>query len=425
MKADSKPPDQTQECKLSKTYEDNKHQTDKSPKETFSTTYTNTIIDQSLPQVKKEVPLTVSVYSIISSFTKSCSKYNFLITEQTPSSCTAYNTKTCSFRSLITCCIGKKVKLNITSIRLIITSNTSTTSRVVFVKGQQGDLNLLNKVINHFVSSLEVDVIKYCKMQYQKVIEEDEEELAVTCKNESYSYYQFYKILSCEAYTLGKSITEFCESFNSQYRNPVESACLLPQPLLSIQGVVERTIDSLFCNYNYGKKNTEKVMIYCRPAVEKYIYTKLISGLMNIYKAKFEREDREIEEEKERFRDWKVEDVFGFFHIPDKLMVDDGKIYVLPAEVLAKINEFVTPAEKVNCILNFEASLKSEIVASWKGAGIDEESCILIEIYCILISPVKNIRAEIGLLTDYLRDKTEEEKLSVFNIEKALSFLRR
>jgi hypothetical protein len=125
---------------------------------------------------------------------------------------------------------------------------------------------------------------------------------------------------------------------------------------LSIQGVVESTIDSLFCNYNYGKKNTEKVMIYCRPAVEKYIYTKLISGLMNIYKAKFEREDREIEEEKERFRDWKVEDVFGFFHIPDKLMVDDGKIYVLPAEVLAKINEFVTPAEKVNCILNFEAA---------------------------------------------------------------------
>ena len=424
MKSDSKPLDQAQERKLSNNCEEKKCRTDTSSKDIFSTTYTNTVIDQCLPQVKKEVPLTVSVYSIISSFTKSCSKYKFLITEQTPSSCTAYNTKTFSLQSLITCCIGKKVRLSISSIRIIISSNASTTSRIVFVKGQQGDLDLINKLITHFLSSLEVDVIKYCKMQYQKVIEEDEE-LAITCKNESFSYYQFYKILSCEAYTLGKSICEFCESFNSQYRNPAESAYLIPQPLLSIQGIVESTIDSLFCHYNYGKKTTEKVMIYCRPAVEKYIYTKLISNLMNIYKAKFEKGDKEIEQEKERFREWKVEDIFEYFHIPDKLLVENAKIYVLPAEVLAKINEFVTPAEKVNCILNFEASLKSEIVASWKGAGIDEESCVLIEIYCILISPVKNIRSEIGLLSDYLSDKTEEEKLSVFNIEKALSFLSR
>ena len=422
MKSGSTTPDLSQRGKPS---EEKKHLNLKNSDEVFSSAYSNTIIDQSLPQVKKEVPLTVSVYSITSSFTKSCSKYNFLITEQTPSSCTAYYTKTCSFRSLITCCLGKKVKLNITSIRLILSSNTSTASRVVFVKGQQGDSNLLNKVINHFVSSLEVDVVKYCKMQYQKVIEEEEEELAITCKNESYSYYQFYKILSCEAYTLGKSISEFCESFNSQYRNPVESAYLVPQPLLSIQGMVESTIDSLFCHYNYGKKNTEKVMIYCRPAVEKYIYTKLIANLMDIYIAKFEKQDKLIEEEKERFRGWKVEEVFKYFHIPDKLLMENAKIYVEPAECLAKINEFITPAEKVNCILNFEASLKSEIVASWKGADIDEESCIMIEIYCILISPVKNIRAEVGLLSDYLRDKTEEEKLSVFNVEKALSYITR
>jgi hypothetical protein len=262
-------------------------------------------------------------------------------------------------------------------------------------------------------------------MQYQKVIEEEEEELAITCKNESYSYYQFYKILSCEAYSLGKSINDFCESFNSQYRNPDESALLVPQPLLSIQGMVESTIDALFCHYNYGKKNTEKVMQYCRPAVEKYLYTKLHLNLTGIYQARFREEDKEIEIQREKFKNFKVEEVFEFFKIPEKLLIEGGSVFVEPSEYLAKINELITPAEKVSCILNFEGSVKSEIVGHWKGQEVDDESCVLIEVYCVIISSVKNIRAEVGMLSDYLRDKTEDEKLSVFNIEKALSYLTR
>lgn len=392
-----------------------------------TTTYSNTIGDSVLPNVKKEVPMTVSVYSIISVFTKSCQKFKFLVTEQTPSACTAYHTKTCSLQSVFMCCLGKKSKVKISSIRLILSCNTRAASRIVYVKGQQGDIYLLNKLIMHFLSGLDVEILKFCDSHYQKVIEEEDEELAITCKNESYSYYQFYKILSCEAYTLGKSITQFCEAFNSQYRNPVESSYLVPQPLLSIQSTVESTIESLFSHYNYGKKNTEKVMIYCRPAVEKYIYTKLHNNLMSIYIAKYKEEDLIIEEKKLNMKKVKPVDILKSLNVPEKFWIGDNpKPYEEAAECLVKINEFVTPAEKLNCVLNFEAILKSEVVGFWKGQEeLDEECCILIEIYCIIITEAKNIRAEVGLLSDYLRDKTDDEKLSVFTMEKALSYLIR
>lgn len=390
-------------------------------------TCTKSSTDNLLPSIKKEVPMTVSVYTIIGAFTKACKKFKFLVTEQTPSACTAYHTKTCSFKSIFLCCLGKKSKITISSVRLILSCNTRAASRIVFLKGQQGDVSLLNKVILNFSSALEVEMLKYCGLQYQKVIEEDDEELAVTCKNESYSYYQFYKILSCEAYTLGKSITEFCESFNSQYRNANESANLIPQPLLSIQSIVESTIESLFSHYNYGKKNTEKVMVYCRPAVEKYIYTKLYSNLMNIYIAKYQEEDLIIEKKRLGLKDLKPEEILKKFNVPDKYCISDcEKPYEAATEYLLKLSEFVTPAEKLNCVLNFEAVLKSEVVEFWKGQEeLDDDCCILIEIYCIVISDAQHLRAEVGLLSDYLRDKTDDEKLSVFKIEKALSYLIR
>ena len=393
----------------------------------FTTTYSNTITDSVLPNVKKEVPMTISVYSIISVFTKSCQKFKFLVTEQTPSACTAYHTKTCSLKSVFLFCLGKKSRMEISSIRLILSCNSRAASRIVYVKGQQGSISLLNKLIMHFLAGLDVEILRFCGLQYQKVVEEDEEELAVTCKNESYSYYQFYKILSCEAYTLGKSITEFCEAFNSQYRNPSESSYLIPQPLLSIQSIVESTIESLFSHYNYGKKNTEKVMIYCRPAVEKYIYTKLHSNLISMYIAKYKDEDLMIQEKRALMNKMEPLEKLKALNIPEKFWTTENpRPYEEASGYLVKLNEFETPAEKLNCILNFESILKSEVVGFWKGQEeLDEESCALIEIYCILTTEAKNLRAEVGLLSDYLRDKTDDEKLSVFTIEKAISYLIR
>jgi hypothetical protein len=43
----------------------------------------------------------------------------------------------------------------------------------------------------------------------------DDDELVLTCKNESTSYYQFYKILNDESYTLGSRLTAFMTEFTT------------------------------------------------------------------------------------------------------------------------------------------------------------------------------------------------------------------
>lgn len=61
--------------------------------------------------------------------------------------------------------------------------------------------------------------------------EEDEEGSQVKSNLESYSIYHFNKILSSDAYTLGKKVSDFIKDFLMNYRNVEESSELLPQPV--------------------------------------------------------------------------------------------------------------------------------------------------------------------------------------------------
>ena len=254
---------------------------------TYDITSRPTIHDKILPYFKREISFSISSSSIINTFIRSCKKANFIISEQTPTTCTVFYTQRCSFKSIISCCLGKRTKLKISSIRLDIENDFRSHMRTIYAKGLLGNAQIIERLFKNFQRNLESEIQKYENSNYQKIIEEEEEPV-VTCKNENYSYYELYKILSSESYSLGKSINDFCNVFTSQYRNPSESSQLLPQPLNSIQSTIESTVETLFTHYNYGKKNTEKVMIYCRPAVEKYIFTKLHNHLIMIYKAKYE-----------------------------------------------------------------------------------------------------------------------------------------
>lgn len=392
---------------------------------TYSNTSRTTLSESSMPFYKRELPYCLSVYSIISLYTKSCEKYSFLITEQTPTACTAYHTQKCSIKALVSCCLGKKTKLKVTGIRLIISNNSRLQCRIAFIKGLYGSLELINKVIEYFAKATDGEMKNSEALKYQQVIEEEEEELAITCKNESYSYYQFYKILSCEAYTLGKSVSEFCESFCNQYRNHVESAQLLPQPLISIQSTIESTIEALFSHYNYGKKSTEKVMVYCRPAVEKYIYTKLHSHLIEIYKVKYELEDKLIDAKRGQIQGLTTHEIMKFANLNEQFFLpDEEKPYEEAITQISKLNECMTPTEKLNCFMNFESAIKSCVVQYWKGqAELDSENAMHVAIYVVLISEVKYVMAEAAVVADYLLDKSEDEKYVIENFQKALRYL--
>lgn len=55
----------------------------------------------------------------------------------------------------------------------------------------------------------------------------------------------------------------------------------------SVKTVIEDTVTTLFSHFNFGKSNTEKMMVYCRPAVEKFLFTRLYPTLISLYEAKY------------------------------------------------------------------------------------------------------------------------------------------
>jgi hypothetical protein len=91
--------------------------------------------------------------------------------------------------------------------------------------------------------------------------------------------------LSDESYTLGSTLASFLHEFGTKYDSE-HAADLLPRPLEEIKQVIETTVDALFSHYNFGKSNSEKMMPYCRPAVEKFVFSKLHSNIFPIYQTK-------------------------------------------------------------------------------------------------------------------------------------------
>jgi hypothetical protein len=94
--------------------------------------------------------------------------------------------------------------------------------------------------------------------------------------------------LSNTGYSLGKGLAEFVSSFLSQYRNPSETAKLLPQPLDSIRYQVDETIQQLFFDFNAGSNQHSYALYNIRDVVESFLFGKLNLHILAIYESAFE-----------------------------------------------------------------------------------------------------------------------------------------
>lgn len=171
------------------------------------------------------------------------------------------------------------------TIRLAIGVNESRCYRTVLVKGLTGDPKTCLPVLKLFQKNIEKTLIAHATPEIDTGgprAAPPEEDFTLTCKNEATSYYQFHKILSDDSYTLGRSLSEFITEFQSRY-DPQSASSLLPRPLHEIKSICESTVDSLFSHYNFGKSNAEKTMQYCRPAVEKFVFSKMYPLIFPIY----------------------------------------------------------------------------------------------------------------------------------------------
>ncbi|CAG9331726.1 unnamed protein product [Blepharisma stoltei] len=380
-----------------------------------------------LPYIKIELPLQQSHASILNLLTKISSKKGFEVTERSPSAITAIHTPNNRFQKFLCCWWFKESSNEETSIvRILICMDERRNKRILVAKGMSGE----EKPVSRLLNSIEKSIDKFLRTPqkqnetYNKIEFDEEEESTMTCKNESSSYCLFHKILSSESYTLGKSLSQFIDSFKSQYRNPNESALLLPQPIESIKLQVEETVDSLFSHYNYGRSSTEKIMIYCRPSVEKYIYSKLMPHLLDIYNVKTEEFESKLQNTRRECEGVSDSSIMERLDIPTKLRMEDEKEpYSEAILLLNKLHHFGTPIEKLNCLLSIIESMKTEVVDYWKGeVEMEYTDEIKVLKFLAIKSDSIDLMGQIHMLIDYVGTRFDNEKRILLNFEEALRF---
>ncbi|CAG9312208.1 unnamed protein product [Blepharisma stoltei] len=380
----------------------------------------------SLPQIKIELPISHSHASLFNLLTKISSKKGFEVTERSPNSIIAVHTPNNKFQKYL-CCWWLKEKSHeeASIVRMLILMDERKNKRILLIQGMVGTEKPISKLLNGIEKSIEKFLSSpQCNETYNKIEYEEEEESTMTCKNESSSYCLFHKILSSESYTLGRSLSQFIESFKSQYRNPKESVLLLPQPIESIKLQVEETVDSLFSHYNYGRSSTEKIMVYCRPSVEKYIYSKLMSHLLEIYNIKTEKLEEKLQDVRRECEGLGDSAIMERLDIPPKLRLDDGKEpYAEAILMLNKLYNLGTPIEKINCLLEIIESIKTEVVDYWKGeVEMENSDEIKVLKYLAIKSNSDDIIGQVHMLIDYVGSKFDNEKHTLLNFEEALHF---
>ena len=91
-------------------------------------------------------------------------------------------------------------------------------------------------------------------------------------------------------------------------------------------GLVNETVHAFHSEYNLGKETAKGLMPYCRPAVEKYVFSKLYDKLFAMYAIKNEDEDRLFVERSSVIKRMKASEVMLYLGIREKFIIGDSGI---------------------------------------------------------------------------------------------------
>jgi hypothetical protein len=109
---------------------------------------------------------------------------------------------------------------------------------------------------------------------------------------EASNYYEFYRILSQENYDLGKNVSDFIKEFKKLNKNTEEAIIYMPKQMQELYKFTDDCVSTFYCYFNFGKSNTERMLPYCRPAVEKFIFNKIYPFIYDIYNFKHQEENK-------------------------------------------------------------------------------------------------------------------------------------
>ena len=108
----------------------------------------------------------------------------------------------------------------------------------------------------------------------------------------------FHKILSNEQYGIGSITKASLNNFKNKFSNVEQSSKNISLVMKSLIVVVQEIIDHLYKDFNYGKKEMEKVMPYCRVSVETYVFGQVENILVPVYHYKWSEVDNIFKEKR-------------------------------------------------------------------------------------------------------------------------------
>eukprot|EP01017_Pseudomicrothorax_dubius_P028539 TRINITY_DN3392_c0_g1_i7.p1 TRINITY_DN3392_c0_g1~~TRINITY_DN3392_c0_g1_i7.p1 ORF type:complete len:505 (-),score=100.34 TRINITY_DN3392_c0_g1_i7:133-1647(-) len=432
---------------------------------------------------KVSFSLSVMNHMIYDLFRKTCKANDFILVEEDMHQGTAIRDTSDSWSRIFRCLEFRKSRHPYVVVRINVYTNTVKCAKTVVVRGICGKVNILKKFVNDFktkVQNAEKTSLGYAfshaKMANSSffsdismhehftnrlptngthrdrfpptppsIKEEEEEGSHMKTNLESYSIYHFNKILSSDAYSLGKKVSDFLRDFTLNHRNVEESAELLPQPIESIVQMTNETVDTLFFEFNYGKAETRKIMPYCRFAVEKYLFEKLYECIFPMYLLKNREMIEDFRAMKEKLSTSTLQRVLTSLDIPKKFWLfteargsdllsmplkeipDMAMPYASAIIELDKMEKLRNPREKLNCLLMLQSLMRSSVVDYYKGkeelASMDDELPIVI--FIVLCSDNHNLPADLNLIEDYIsfeNDFDHEQRL-LTNIKVSVQYI--
>jgi len=221
-------------------------------------------------------------------------------------------------------------------------------------------------------------------------------------------------------------VFDYIDSFPLQYKNIEESAQLLPQPLEGVMDLINETVKSFFQQHNYGNSSMKGFMMYCRPSVEKYIFSHLYERLYEMYKCKNKERDNEFRKAKTVAQSLTSMELFRTLKVPKEFMLGTEEEKVDPygncVEILNRSEKSISPGEKVKDIMRMYTETKIAVI-NYRGEKAELQNVndqVRVLAYILAKADLKFPNTEFNLLKDYVcmqETSNTAEEFAITNLQ--------
>ena len=308
-----------------------------------------------------------------------------------------------------------------------------------FTEKEKNEINKNNKNnnanINLFLNNSSKNIINGTNTYIEENIS-----MLESINKQATSFYEIYRILSQENYSVGKDLAIFINEFKIKNENIEKSYQKLPEQMKEIINMRNKC-DNTFSNYfNMGKEfqKNENIQKNSKIAIEKFIFNKVYYQLYDLYKKRYEKENENYLEKKKLINEkYSIKQIMEYLEIRPKFRcLEEYEAFnesqlCLPfkstIDYINKIEYEQNPKSKFDTLIEAGLELRNTILGCHGGKNelnsMDDELPIFI--YCSTQTNIKNAPAEYHMVEDYLRFASAEldESKVVTNVMSSILFI--